>query len=72
MRIDSYTKTILTLIAAALLYLCIIQTNRTMVVHADSSTSIPIVKDDHGVTVVPVVVYGAGWTNGLYTFTQKP
>jgi hypothetical protein len=74
MRIDTYTKSLLTIIAVGLLYLCVIQTERPAVVHADASQySVPVVKDSVGTTVVPVEVFQRGSTDqgGDFYFSPK-
>lgn len=55
MQVDRYTKAILTLIAVALVYLCVIQTIRPESVRANSESTVPLLKDSHGQAVVPVV-----------------
>ena len=62
MKTDLYTKFVLTVIAVALLYLCVAHTIQPTVVHAQSSRyTVPTVSPgDHSTSqAVPVVVYQA-------------
>ena len=60
MQIDRYTKAVLTLIAIALTYLCVVQTVRPESVQAQQTFSVPVLRDAFGGTVVPVVEYKQG------------
>ncbi|HEV3039996.1 MAG TPA: hypothetical protein VHA33_19680 [Candidatus Angelobacter sp.] len=55
MQVDRYTKIVLTLIAVALLYLCVVQTIRPESVRANSELTVPVFTDSNGQAVVPVV-----------------
>jgi hypothetical protein len=75
MRIDTYTKSLLTIIAIGLLYLCMIQTERPAVVHADANQyNVPVVQDTYGRAVVPVEIFQAvpAAKGGSWEFKPKP
>ena len=62
MKTDCYTKMVLTIIAAALVYLCALQTAGIQTVHAHSQTDVITAAnvranpDDLGSSAVPVVI----------------
>jgi hypothetical protein len=72
MKIDWYTKASLTVIAIALVCLCVEHAFAPASVLAQTTNSMPKATDSNGVVAVPVVVYGASKTNGLWVFTPKP
>jgi hypothetical protein len=55
MQVDRYTKAVLTLIAVALVYLCVMQTIRPESVRANAEPTVPLLIDSNGQAVVPVV-----------------
>jgi hypothetical protein len=57
MKTDGYTKTILTVIAASLLWLCVENTNRPKVVSAQGPVKVIIASVDSG-AIVPVRIWG--------------
>lgn len=57
MQIDRYTKAVLTFIAVALTYLCVVQTVRPESVQAQPTYTVPVMQDGFGGIVVPVVEY---------------
>jgi hypothetical protein len=74
MKPDPYTKFVLTVIAVALLYLCVAHTIQPAVVQAQSlRCSVPIVspKDREIYQAVPVVVYQWKYL-GDHTFDFEP
>jgi hypothetical protein len=57
MQFDRYTKTVLTFIAVALTYLCVVQTVRPESVQAQPTYTVPVAYDGIGNAVVPVIEY---------------
>ena len=73
MKLDLYTKVVLTGIAVALFYLCLVETIQP--IHAQAQTArntVPIVRDQNGQEAVPVIVYFDDTKSGLHVFRQKP
>jgi hypothetical protein len=69
---DIYTKFVLTIIALALVCLCIEHAMSPTSIHAENKYVVPTVIDTNNKIAVPVVIYGASNQSGYLTFTMKP
>jgi hypothetical protein len=67
MKTDAYAKTILTVIAASLLWLCLENPNRPKVVSAQGPVKVIIASVDSG-AIVPLRIWGLCILYGLWLF----